>query len=342
MIIDLPRFIARERIAWTELEHQLDELDRDPARRLTFEELTRFHYLYQKVSADLAQLATFSSEPDLRRYLESLTSRAYAEIQETRDRGQTFKPLQFFTHTFPLVFQRHVRLFWFATLAMLVGSLFGAGLVTIDPTTKETLLPFEHLHGSPADRVAREEQAKEDQLSGARATFSSALMTNNIRVSILMLATGIAWGVGTLILLFYNGVILGAVALDYITAGQTTFLLGWLLPHGVVEIPAVLIAGQAGLLLGRTVLVRNSRLSLRLRLRAIAPDLVTLIFGVAMLLVWAGIVESFLSQYHEPVVPYWAKIAFGMVELIALAAFLGRKLSPATPAAPDRSWQISR
>jgi uncharacterized membrane protein SpoIIM required for sporulation len=210
-------------------------------------------------------------------------------------------------------------------LAMLIGSFLGAALVAIDPNAKETLLPFEHLHGSPADRVAREEQAKEDRLTGARATFSSALMTNNIRVSILTLATGIAWGVGTLILLFYNGVILGAVAFDYATAGQTTFLLGWLLPHGAVEIPAVLIAGQAGLLLGRTVLVQKSRLSLKLRLRAIAPDLVTLIFGVALLLVWAGIVESFLSQYHEPVVPYWAKIAFGMVELIALAAFLGRK-----------------
>ena len=57
------------------------------------------------------------------------------------------------------------------------------------------------------------------------------------------------WGVGTILMLFYNGIMLGGVAVDYIRAGQTKFLLGWLMPHGVVEIPAILIAGQAGLLL---------------------------------------------------------------------------------------------
>ena len=50
-------------------------------------------------------------------------------------------------------------------------------------------------------------------------------------------------------MLFYNGVILGAVAVDYVRAGETKFLLGWLMPHGVIEIPAILIAGQAGFML---------------------------------------------------------------------------------------------
>ena len=76
-------------------------------------------------------------------------------------------------------------------------------------------------------------------------------MTNNIRVSILAMALGMSWGgIGTFILLFYNGIIVGLVALDYVRAGQTIFLLGWLMPHGVIEIPAVLIGGQAGLVLG--------------------------------------------------------------------------------------------
>jgi len=59
-----------------------------------------------------------------------------------------------------------------------------------------------------------------------------------------------------------------------------------------------------------------------------APDLVTLIFGVGILLIWAGLVESFLSQYHEPVLPYWLKILFGTVELVMLFTWLnvaGRK-----------------
>jgi len=66
------------------------------------------------------------------------------------------------------------------------------------------------------------------------------------------------------------------------------------------------------------------RVPLGLRLREVSGDLVTLIFGVGCLLVWAGFVEAFLSQYHEPVIPYELKIGFGLVELILLALFLGR------------------
>jgi len=45
---------------------------------------------------------------------------------------------------------------------------------------------------------------------------------------------------------------------------------------------------------------------------------------VALMLVWAGIVEAFLSQYHEPLIPYEAKIGFGMLELILLILFLAK------------------
>jgi len=132
------------------------------------------------------------------------------------------------------------------------------------------------------------------------------------------------WGVGTIAMLFYNGVILGAVVGDYALAGQWKFLLGWLLPHGSFEIPAILIAGQGGLVLGGALIGWGRRTALTTRLRQISRDLVTLILGVGVLLVWAGIVEAFLSQYHEPVLPYWAKITFGAVELCLLALFLAR------------------
>lgn len=178
--------------------------------------------------------------------------------------------------------------------------------------------------------MAEEEKSTTDRLAGAKSTFSAELMTHNTQVSIFTLASGMLWGFGTILMLFYNGVILGAVAVDYVRAGQTEFLLGWLMPHGVIEIPAILIAGQGGLLLALAIIGRGSRLSLRARLRAISPDLVTLIFGVACLLVWAGFVEAFLSQYHKPVVPYEAKIAFGAVELILLYLFLSRSGTKST------------
>jgi hypothetical protein len=61
-----------------------------------------------------------------------------------------------------------------------------------------------------------------------------------------------------------------------------------------------------------------------MRFRKISADLVTLIFGIAVMLTWAGIIEAFFSQYHEPVLPYEVKIGFGVLELILLVLFLAR------------------
>ena len=92
----------------------------------------------------------------------------------------------------------------------------------------------------------------------------------------------------------------------------------------MVEIPAILVAGQAGLLLAGALIGWGKRIPLRSRLRSISPDVMNLTFGFAAMLVWAGIVEAFLSQYHEPVIPYSAKIAFGAFELVLLTFYLTR------------------
>jgi len=142
-------------------------------------------------------------------------------------------------------------------------------------------------------------------------------------VSILVAALGMTAGVGTIIVLFINGTLLGAVVADYVLAGQGIFVAGWLLPHGTVEIPAILIAAQAGLVLAGAMIGRGSSLSLRRRFVAAAPAVASLVGLAAMLLVWAGIVESFISQFHAPAVPYAVKIALGLVELAALGLYLG-------------------
>ena len=88
-------------------------------------------------------------------------------------------------------------------------------------------------------------------------------MTHNIQVAVGALALGLTWGVGTLVVILYNGVVLGAVCLDYLRAGQGVFLAGWLLPHGSVEIPSFLLAGQAGLMLGGALIGWGRRVPLR-------------------------------------------------------------------------------
>jgi uncharacterized membrane protein SpoIIM required for sporulation len=321
VIIDIPRFVAAERPYWQELESLLERLESQPGLRLGVEEVKRFHFLYERSAADLARLSP-QAEPETHKFLENLVVRAYGEIHETRDSRARLRPLQWVFGTLPRTFRRHMRAFLLAVAVTMAGVLFGALALAFDPEAKQVIVPFPHLLDDPSKRVAREEAGVDEDLGGHKGTFSAQLMTHNTQVSIFALALGMTAGLGTLVLLFYNGVILGAVALDYIRDGQAEFLLGWLLPHGSIEIPAILIAGQAGLVLAGAIVGWGDRKPLRARLRAVSADLVTLITGVALLLVWAGFVEAFLSQYHAPVFPYPAKIALGLVELGLLAVFL--------------------
>lgn len=331
MIIDLQKFITNERPVWAELETMLNRLEAEPDGRLTLAQVQRFHQLYERTAADLARITTYSSEPETRRFLENLVARAYGEIHETREKRRRLQPLRWFFQTWPQTFRKHIRAFYFSLAITIAGCVFGGLAIAFDPDAKPVLMPFSHLLDDPAKRVAEEENSTQDRLEGHKTSFSAELMTHNTQVSIFTLALGMTWGVGTIIMLFYNGVILGAVAVDYIRTGETPFLVGWLLPHGSFEIPAILIAGQAGLILGRAMIGRGTRQSFAERLRAVSGDLTTLIGGVALMLVWAGFVESFFSQYHQPVIPYAVKICFGAVELTLLSLFLWKSGSAPDP-----------
>lgn len=321
MIIDLPRFVAAERPYWDELDALLRKLETEPERRLELAEIRRLHYLYERCSSDLSRLDTFATEPRLRGFLESLVSRAYSVIHETRAPVKLRWKAAFVA--FPRAFRRHLQAFRLAVAVTLAGCAFGWFALHVDARNKAILMPFPGLLEPPSERVAKEEAAKQDRYKGIKATFAAQLMTHNTQVTILTMAMGLTFGTGTLLLLFYNGVILGAVATDYIVGGQGVFLAGWLLPHGSIEIPAILLGGQAGFILAGALIGWGDRTPRAERLRAVVKDLVTIVCGAGALLIWAGTVEAFVSQYHQPVIPYGLKIGFGVCELAALALFLG-------------------
>lgn len=322
MILDLPEYIASRRKLWQEYEEMLDSLEQGTVRNLDLDRIKRLRYLHEALASDLVRIRTYLADQGTTQYLESLVARGFGFIHENRT-GLRFSlnPTSLMVR-FAVTVRKHVALLWLSTSAMSIGLLFGIGIIVLDYEAKEVVMPFSHLMLDPSERVAGEESRGAKDLGGIHAAFSAELMTHNIRVSIFVLALGLIYGVFSMIILFYNGIILGAVIADYILGGETVFLVGWLLPHGSVEIPAILFAGQAAFLLARTVIIRDGRLSLGTRLKQQSGDIVTLIGGIAVLLIWAAVVESFFSQYHEPVLPYSAKIAFGLVQLLGLCALL--------------------
>ena len=326
MIINLDSFMAKEKVYWDQLSQKLDHFENYPNAKLSYEEISEVYYLYKRSVSGLSKIRTFSAERDKIDGLNMLVGRAYSYLHGS-ERTSKINPINdWFFIEIPISFKRHINKFFLAILFTVAGMIFGGGVLLLDYEAKPYLLPFSHLMGSPSDRVAAENKLDGKNISGHEAPFASFLMTHNIKVSVLALALGLTLGVGTIIMMFYNGVILGAVITDYILDVQGLFLGGWLMPHGVIVIPAIIIAGQIGFIFARYQLSAFWQKEFVEETGRNRKDMVNLFFCLVIMLVWAGIVEAFLSQYHEPFVKYEYKILFGMVELFLLVAFLSGKM----------------
>jgi uncharacterized membrane protein SpoIIM required for sporulation len=322
MILDLERFQAQGRPRWSKLESLLVALESRPDRRLNPAESEQLQELYGQTAADLNRVTHGALVPELRQYLERLVARAYAELYYAPPtRSEIWRPrrwLRIFT-AFPEAFRRQSRYFALATLITVLGCALGGLAVHYDPASTDVLLPADYLR-DPGHRVREEEKGGSRHLDSAQveAAFSAQLITHNIRVALLAAALGVTFGIGTALLLFENGVLLGAVAVRYGQQGFGLFVTAWLLPHGAFEIPSILIAGQAGFYLARLLLRRREDRNVRQYMH----EWLVLVAGLAMMLVWAGVMEAFFSQHHAPVLPYGFKVGVGAVELALLTIYL--------------------
>jgi uncharacterized membrane protein SpoIIM required for sporulation len=308
--LDLNKFIADNREDWQKLEKMLGTAETAGLDRFSHKQLREFGILYRKVCADLVHVRSATSNAELTEYLNSLVSRGYAGIYS----GSRFRLrvlTDFFVRKFPRELRRRARYFALSAALLVVGVLFGFLAVTYDQNSRYYLMPQEHMHADPAERVEEALRAENEggrvKSAGQSAAFSSFLFTHNIRVALLAFAAGITLGIGTALVLGINGVILGAVAADYHQRGATLFFYSWVLPHGIMELTSVVIAGAAGLLLGRAILWPGEYTtidSLRIRGRSA----LILVLGTIPLFIVAGLIEGSLSQINPPAIPYWFKL----------------------------------
>jgi uncharacterized membrane protein SpoIIM required for sporulation len=336
VILDLERFQTQARPRWNSLDSLLDAIDGRPDHRMNPVEAEQLQELYAQASADLNRVTHGALAPELRQYLDRLVARAYAELYYAPPtRSEIWRPrrwLRIFT-AFPETFRRQSRYFALAVLITVLGCTMGGLAVRYDSAAVDVLLPADYLR-NPGERVKQEEQGKKLDLHTTQfeAAFSAQLIRHNIEVAMLAAALGVTFGIGTALLLFENGVLLGAVAVRYTQQGFGLFVSAWLLPHGVFEIPSILIAGQAGFYLARVLLRRREDRDVRRSMR----EWLVLIAGLSMMLGWAGVMEAFFSQHHEPVLPYAFKVAVGGGELVLLTIYLlligRRETNAAAPA----------
>jgi uncharacterized membrane protein SpoIIM required for sporulation len=143
-------------------------------------------------------------------------------------------------------------------------------------------------------------------------------MTNNLSVSFMAFAAGITGGLGTLYLLFFNGIMIGVIGTACATYGMSVPLWSFVSPHGVLELPAIFIAGGAGLRMARSLLFPGM-LSRRDSLSIGGTEAVRLLVGVIPMLIVAGTIEAFFSPSSAPV---WLKFTAAGVLFALLIAYL--------------------
>jgi uncharacterized membrane protein SpoIIM required for sporulation len=144
-------------------------------------------------------------------------------------------------------------------------------------------------------------------------------MSNNVRVTFAAFAGGILAGVGTVVALVMNGIMLGAVAGIFANYSANLHLWAFILPHGVIELTAICIGGGAGLWLG-SAFVLPGRITRREALVVRGREAVSLIGGVAVMLVVAGMIEGFISPSE---LPNPVKFALAALFALLLVAYLG-------------------
>jgi uncharacterized membrane protein SpoIIM required for sporulation len=324
--MDFDQFLRHRRPRWQRLNELLQRIDTKGFGCLAAREADEFYSLYRLTSSDLNLVQTRSANSVVLTYLEELVARAYAQLQvpqQTRMFRAWWLILRYY---FPAALRSEARLVLLSMSTLLIGTICGLAATMAQPTTAEYFLPSEHLQQSPRERVASLEDAERHghrSIAGAddNAAFAVYLFNNNIRVSILAFALGLTFGVGTLIVLFYNGAMLGSLMALYILDGQTRFFVAWVGPHGAIELPSVIIAGTAGLMIAARQINRR-RGTLLSQIRAIRPKLADILIGCASLLVIAGCIEGGFSQINEPTISYTFKIIVAAFIFSALITYL--------------------
>jgi len=317
---DVNRFVREKAPRWQELDATLDALDAAGVSSLDLEGARRLAKLYRGVSSDLIQARTELVHASVVDYLNGLLARAYAHVH-VRPSGGGRRVRRFLLAGYPRLVRAEWRPIALAAALFFAGAAFGAVATVVDPRSHAVVVPEQHQGRSPAERVRDEEQAGGLSSEGAAAPFSSFLFTHNIQVTFMAFALGITFAVGTVAMLFYNGVPLGALAAQYHLDGEGLFFWAWILPHGIPELTSIFIAGGAGLILGRGLLLPGRRRRGE-ALRSEARIAVRLVVGTMPLLVLAGLIEGTLSQMHEPFLPYPAKLVFAAIVGACVYAYL--------------------
>ena len=300
--MNLERFFERGQQQWSRLDELIREAKGKP-ERLGPSGVRELGRLYRVAAADLA-LARRRWPTDLMvARLEALVGVARPLVYDTE--AHTESLVRFFTTTYWQRVRERPWLLAAATILLFLPAGLAMWWAHVDPAAALGLVP-EQFQGAAEPR-----QGDLGFSVAEQTAFASAVFTNNIRVTFLAFAGGIAAGLGTGFVLIYNGSFLGAIAGLAFASGNGKAFIELVAAHGVLELSCIIVTAAAGLRMGLAMVLPGTRTRGDALVHE-ARRAVAIVLGTAPWLVLAGLVEGFVTP---------AGVGFGAV--VGLGVTLG-------------------
>lgn len=303
-------WIEKRKPYWQKLE-SLVTSGSAGVKALSHGELQELSLLYRQTAADLAAIRQDPSSIHFARYLNQLMARAHNTIYAGH-RANPSAILTFFTHEYPRVFRRNLKYCALAVAVFVAGGLTGAALTLQDPDFQLKVL------GPHMVQTIQRKEMWTHSIIGMKPVASSRIMTNNMSVCFLSYAAGITAGIGTLYMMFFNGVLIGVIGTACALAGMSVSLWSFVAPHGALELPAIFIAGAAGLRIAHGLLFPGM-LPRKESLAMAGREATMLVLGTVPILIIAGTIEAFVSPTGLAVP---LKFAMSAALLVLLSGYL--------------------
>lgn len=286
----LKNFLESRLRKWKRLEELTARASRLRLKSLSGEEVREFGQLYRRTAADLAIAREEVPDQRLVNYLNHLVARAHGAIYRSESSGFGVF-VSFFRYEFPAVFRKTFYYTLTAFLVFIVAAVFAGTACILDERFADRIAP--QLKQSIA-----EHHNWTESVNNANPLASTSIQANNINVTFYAFAGGLLAGIGTLWVLAQNGLLLGMV-LSLCFRYRFWEIPIFISAHGVIELTAIFIAGGAGLMIAKALLMPGN---LR-RIDALVENgrlAIKLILGCIPMLLIAGLIEGFISPAHIP------------------------------------------
>lgn len=323
--MNIQRWVARREASWRQLDDLLGRAEKQGLASLRTQDIKTLASLYRSVSADLARARTHQVGEALVKDLQALTSRSYSQIYQGSRRQDWHAVVDFYRYGFPAAVRQAWAYIAIATALFVISGLIAWWYAWQDPSFMSLVLG----PGFVAE-VQESEELWTVSILGQEPVASSAIMINNIGVCFKAIFGGVAFflpqvpiitppGAFTVFILIFNGLMIGAIATLVAQTDLAYDLWAFVFPHGSLELPAIFIAGGAGLLLARAILLPGKYRRID-ALQVYGRQAAELVYGIVPMLIIAGLIEGFYSP--SPYVPHLIKYATGTILFLMLVTYL--------------------